>query len=118
MPRGFLRLYRTYNFIDKNPVIDKTRTIIQDEGLIKRLGIVHELSGVSVTTLSNWFNGKTRSPQHATIVAVTSSLGYEERFVKTKTFDIEAEREIAAAWQERQKKKAERAANGHGKKKR
>ena len=36
MARGFIRVYRTYNYIDKNPVIDKVRTIIiQDEGLIQ-----------------------------------------------------------------------------------
>jgi transcriptional regulator with XRE-family HTH domain len=102
MARGFIRVYRTYNYIDKNPVIDKVRTIIQDEGLIKKLGVVHEVSGVATATIDNWLNGDTRNPQHHTIAAVVTSLGYEERFVKAKDLDLEKEREIAAKWQEKQ----------------
>ena len=105
MARGFLRVYRTYNYIDKNPVIDKVRTLISDEGLIKKLGIVHEISGVSTSTLDNWFNGTTKSPQHATIAAVITSLGYKESFVKDKDIDIEKERKVAADWLEKQEKK-------------
>lgn len=103
--RGFLRLYRTYNYIDKNPVIDKIRTLVDDEGLIKKLNIVHEISGVATTTLNNWFNGETKNPQHHTIAAVITSLGYEERFVKTEKIDIEEERAKAAAWYKRQESK-------------
>jgi hypothetical protein len=119
MARGFLRIYRTYNMVDKNPVIDKVRTLVQDEGLIKKLGIVHEISGVSTSTLDNWFNGTTRSPQHATIAAVITSLGYQEEFVKKKELDVEAERKAAAAWLEKQEKLKAKAApaktNGHKK---
>jgi hypothetical protein len=117
MARGFIRVYRTYNYVDKNPVIDKVRTLIQDEGLIAKLGIVHELSGVATTTIDNWLNGDTRNPQHGTIAAVITALGYEEQFVKTKDLDIEKERKVAAAWQERQEKKEKAKPNGHAKKK-
>ncbi|KYK50038.1 hypothetical protein A1D31_22260 [Bradyrhizobium liaoningense] len=106
MARGFVRVYRTYNYIDKNPVIDKVRTLIQDEGLIKKLPIVHEISGVSTSTLDNWFNGTTRSPQHATIAAVITSLGYKEQFVKDHDLDLESERKVAADWLAKQEKKA------------
>lgn len=120
MARGFLRTYRTYSYIDKNPVIDKVRTLVQDEGLLKKLGIVHEISGVSTSTLDNWFNGATRSPQHATIAAVITSLGYQEEFVKKKEIDVEKERGVAAAWLERQEKRERKPrkakANGHAKK--
>jgi transcriptional regulator with XRE-family HTH domain len=118
MARGFVRVYRTYNYIDKNPVIDKVRTLIQDEGLFKQLGIVHEISGVSTSTLDNWFHGTTRSPQHATIAAVATSLGYQEEFVKKKDVDVGAERKLAAAWRKKQQKKANTKApaksNRHG----
>jgi hypothetical protein len=113
MARGFLRVYRTYNYVDKNPVIDKVRTLVQGEGLIKKLGIVHEISGVSTSTLDNWFNGTTRSPQHATVAAVITSLGYEETFVKKKDIDVEKERELAAVWLEKQEKLKAKT-NGHG----
>ncbi|MBO4228368.1 hypothetical protein [Bradyrhizobium neotropicale] len=118
MARGFVRVYRTYNYIDKNPVIDKVRTLIQDEGLIKKLGIVHEISGVSTSTLDNWFNGTTRSPQHATIAAVITSLGYEETFQKKKDIDVEKERKLGAEWLEKRERERERAqgkSNGQNK---
>jgi hypothetical protein len=114
MARGFLRVYRTYNYVEKNPVIDKVRTLVQDEGLIKRLSVVHEISGVSTTTLNNWFNGDTRSPQHSTIAAVITSLGYREEFVKDHAIDIERERRTAATWMEKTKGKV---AKPNGKKK-
>lgn len=104
------RLYRTYSYIDKNPVIDRIRTILQDENLFKRLDIVHEISGVSTGTLYGWFHGDTRNPQHHTAAAVVTSLGYEEQFVKSKEIDIEKEREIARAWLAKQK-------NGNSRKK-
>src|SRR3954454_10623525 len=99
-----VRLYRTYNFIDKNPVIDKVRTLVQDEGLFTKLGIVHEISNVATSTLNNWFHGDIRRPQHHTIMAVVTALGYREEFVKDKPLDIEAERRKAEAWLEKQPK--------------
>jgi hypothetical protein len=119
MARGILRVYRTYNYIDKNPVIYKVKTLLQDEGLMKDLKIVHEISGVGSATLDNWFNGDTKNPQHATIAAVITSLGYEETFVKKKEIDIEKERGIAARWLEAQEKKGaikkqrKKKTNGH-----
>ncbi|MGY3615631.1 hypothetical protein [Bradyrhizobium sp. USDA 10063] len=113
MAKGFLRIYRTYNPLGgRNPVIDKVKTLVEDEGLIKKLGIVHEISGVSTSTLNNWFKGETRSPQHATIAAVITSLGYQEQFVKQKDIDIEKEREVAAKWQEKAKLRENAKTNG------
>jgi len=105
MARGFIRLYRTYSYIDKNPVIDKLRTLAQDEGLFTRLGILSEISNVSSTTMRNWWHGETRNPQHHTVAAVVTALGYEEQFVKKKTLDIEKERKIAADWLAKQPKR-------------
>lgn len=87
-------LYRSYVFKDKDPVIDRIRTIVQDEGIKeKNLAII---SGVSVTTLTNWFEGETRKPQYATIAAVTMSLGYETQFVKAKKVNYDKEFEKAS----------------------
>ena len=58
-----LKLYRTYKYTDKNPVIQRVRELIEDENLFKRLGIVHELSGVSYSCIHAWFHGTTRNPQ-------------------------------------------------------
>jgi|SRR4051812_29081826 hypothetical protein len=103
------RVYRTYSYIDKNPVIDRVRTILQDEGVFTRLGIVHELSGVSASTLYNWFHGDTRNPQHHTTAAVITSLGYSEQYVKGKEIDIEKELEIARVWLAKQPKRKRKA---------
>lgn len=99
-----LSLYRTYRFIDKDPIIDKVRTVLQDEGLFAKgkRKIVHELSGVALATMDGWFEGDTKRPINATIGAVVSSLGYEATFQKTKSINIESELKRAAAWQARQ----------------
>jgi hypothetical protein len=121
MARGFLRIYRTYNMIDKDPAIDKVRTIVQDEGLFKNLGAVADISSVSASTLNAWFHGDTMRPQNATIQAVLSSLGYKTEYVKDHDIDVEKERKAGAAWlekraEEREKttpKKRKAKTNGH-----
>ena len=110
-----LKLYRTYRYTDKNPVIQRVRELIEDENLFKRLGIVHELSGVSYSCIHSWFHGTTRNPQHHTVAAVVTSLGYKEQFVKETEIDIEKERKVAADWLARQGKKKPR---GNGAKRR
>ena len=107
---AYLKIHRTYRFRDKDPVIDEMRTLVQDEGLIKKLRIVSQLSGVSTTTLDNWFNGDTISPQNRTICAVTSSLGYARKWEKVTDIVIETELKIAMAWNKRQAKLREQVA--------
>ena len=70
---GPLRLYKSYVFKNKDPIIDLTRTIVQDSGY--SYSAVSALSGVSATTLYNWFNGDTRRPQFASINAVGRACG-------------------------------------------
>jgi DNA-binding phage protein len=80
--KSSLKLYKSYNFVDKDPVIDRMRTILKKEG--QSYKEIHENSGVSVTTMYNWFDGKTRRPQYATVMAVVRALGYRQNFVKGK----------------------------------
>ena len=117
-----LRMYRTYRWLprEKNPVIDKLRTIAQDEGVYKNLKVLHEISGVSTAALHGWWHGDTINPQHGTIMAVLTSLGWEEQFVKAKTIDVEKERVAGQAWlakraEERGKPVKRKKANGHAK---
>ena len=117
--------YRCYNFTDKNPVIDKTRTILQDEGLFskKKRPLLHQLTGVSVSTYDGWFEGDTKSPRHETVAATMAALGYEETFVKKKAIDLDKELVAAAKWLETQNRLKEQAGakrtskkmNGHAK---
>lgn len=79
-----INLYKTYSFTTKDPVIDKLRTRMQTTGMTKKQ--VNEKSNVSVACLRGWFDGKTRRPQHATIVAVARALGgsYSLTFPKVR----------------------------------
>lgn len=80
-----LKLYKTYLFRDKDPVIDELRTIIQrnEKGLTNAaLRQVSIRSGVSVACLNGWFFKTTRRPQHATVKAVARSQGYEYKLKK------------------------------------
>jgi len=65
--------YKSYMFREKDPIIDALRTAVSDSH--KKYSIVQAESGVSSTTLHNWFHGKTRRPQFATVSAVARSLG-------------------------------------------
>ena len=67
--------YKSYNFIDKDPIIDEIRTVYEASGANYKW--VHDNSNVAVGTLANWFNGVTKRPQAATINAVLRSLGYK-----------------------------------------
>jgi hypothetical protein len=71
--KGFT--YKSYNFIDRDPIIDEIRTVYQDSGVNYQW--VHENSGVATATLTNWFSGQTKRPQAATINAVLRSLGFK-----------------------------------------
>jgi DNA-binding phage protein len=73
MARGYIPQYRTYAFKDKDPIIDKMRTVIADSG--NSYSHISELSGVSTTTLYNWFSGPTRKPQFASSNAVLRAIG-------------------------------------------
>ena len=67
--------YKSYSFKEKDPIIDKIRTMVKDEKATFEM--VHEASGVSVSTVRGWLLGDTRRPQHATVMAVIRGLGYD-----------------------------------------
>lgn len=67
--------YKSYNFTEKDPIIDEIRTIYQDSGA--NYTWIQEHSGVSTATLVNWFSGTTKRPQAATVNAVLRCLGYK-----------------------------------------
>jgi hypothetical protein len=77
-PKSFT--YKSYNFVDKDPIIDEIRTIFQLHGGTYK--DIHEHSGVSTATLAAWFTGPTRKPQAATINAVVRSMGWKLGLMK------------------------------------
>jgi transcriptional regulator with XRE-family HTH domain len=79
-----MQLYKSYAFnpADKDPVIARVRRLV---GTAKNKDVAIN-SGVSPTTLSNWWRpGGTRRPQYCTIAAVAAAQGYEVAFVKKGT---------------------------------
>jgi DNA-binding phage protein len=71
-PSRTLAVYKSYNFIDKDPVIDYVRTLVQNNGGVYA---VAEASGVAYTTINNWIQGRTKRPQFATVAAVLLACG-------------------------------------------
>lgn len=80
-----LNLYKSYSFIDKDPVIDVLRTIVKDSE--KSYLQIEIASGVKAQTMRNWFGGKTKRPQFATVAAVARGLGKSIRFGSTEVLD-------------------------------
>jgi transcriptional regulator with XRE-family HTH domain len=70
-PRGALNLAKSYNFVEKRPVIDEMRTLIDHTEYRK----VADETNVSRTTLRNWFSGKTVSPKTVTVNKVLARYG-------------------------------------------
>lgn len=94
--RGVLQLYRSYSFIDKDPAIDKIRTIVEDAGVNEDQ--LHVLSGVGQATFASWFRGKTKRPQHTTLAAAAGALGYDWELQRKKVIDIDKELPKAQRW--------------------
>lgn len=93
-------VYRTYPFksTEQDPIIEEVQKALATEGLDKKSGVVKELSGVSASTLYNWFNGKTKCPRYSTIAAVYGAIGYHPTFMKQGKFDLAAARAEAKRW--------------------
>lgn len=68
------RLYSSYVFKDKDPIIDVSRGVVQESGL--SYAEISAKSGVSTSTLNGWFNGATKKPQFCTTNAVLRSCGF------------------------------------------
>jgi len=66
-----------YRWQDADPVLEFIRNDITDSGW--PLAYVAERSGVSVSTLRGWQNGRTKHPQNATVEAVLRALGWERK---------------------------------------
>jgi transcriptional regulator with XRE-family HTH domain len=86
---GSVWLRRSYNFIDKDPEIDRFRTLWQKER-IKEADLA-VMAGLATTTVSNMFGGETRRPQHATFAKMAGAMGYEYGLTRKKEPDYEKE---------------------------
>jgi transcriptional regulator with XRE-family HTH domain len=80
MTKAKVNGYKSYPIKDKDPVIGRLRKMLENEGLTYKE--VSDLSGVSLQTFYNWFDGPTRRPQYATVMAIAGALGYKQVFRK------------------------------------
>lgn len=109
---GTMWLRRSYNFIDKDPEIDKFRTIYQKEHIKENDLAV--LAGLSASTVKNMFGGETKRPQHATFAKMAGAMGYEYGLQRDDAPDYQTElpkaREEWKAHKEYLRKKREKEA--------
>ena len=99
-----MRVYDTYRFIDKDPVIDEMRTAWRDSGM--KVSTVARIANMASATPNSWFGGKTKRPQNASICAFMGALGFEHRWIKTTRMKAIAYRSA--------KKKQKQKPNGSG----
>jgi hypothetical protein len=82
---GALKLYRSYMFRGKDPVVDEIRTIMQDsygEKLDnKAMKDVEQNGGPTAGTIRNWLFGDTKRPQNASIEAAGRAIGMKRVWV-------------------------------------
>lgn len=84
------REFRTYRFIDKDPVIDKLRTAIQrvygrdDVAFRKGLAQISIRARISYSALCSWFYGDTKRPQFASLEATSRVIGMTFELVEWK----------------------------------
>jgi hypothetical protein len=91
--------------MDKDPICDELRTIVQDEGMGNRGTHLAELASLAPGTIHNLFHGDTRRPQHATVMAIITCLGYKRQIIKDRKLNIDEELVFARAWNKREKEK-------------
>lgn len=86
-----IRIYKTYMFKDKDPVIDEARTVWRDCGSPSYKEI-SEATNLSTNAISEWFDGKTIRPQNASIMAFMRGLGYDRQWVRKKKVEFKTTR--------------------------
>lgn len=83
-----MRTYKAYLFRNKEPVIDETRTLIEDvygERINNKiLADIEKNGGPTVGCTRGWFFGKTCRPKNETLEAAGRSFGYRRQWVKMK----------------------------------
>lgn len=86
-----MKLYSSYMFRTKDPVIDQLRTQIQDKlgrqfshGDLKT---IEDNGGPTVGCMEGWFHGKVNRPQNATIEAAGRAMGLMRVWVPLKLED-------------------------------
>lgn len=70
---GALRIYKSYMFRDKDPIVDAVRTVRQDKKYTYQE--IEDKGGPKAQTVRNWETGSVRRPQFATVWAAIKAMG-------------------------------------------
>ena len=76
-----MKLYRSYFFRGKDPVIAELKQQIGNAVSSADLSKIEKQGGPSASAMSGWFHGATRRPQNATIEAAGRALGLKRVWV-------------------------------------
>jgi len=86
--KGGAPTYGAYLFKEKEPVIDMTRTLLEDvygrRIDNKMLAEIQKQGGPTASCMRGWFFGDTMRPNNVTVEACGRSLGYERIWRKRK----------------------------------
>lgn len=96
---GVLWLRRSYNIIERNPEIDRFRTLWQRQHIKENDLAV--LAGLSNSTVHNMFGGETRDPRHSTFAKMAGAMNHEYGLVPKDRDKPDYEKEIPKAMEER-----------------
>ena len=66
---------RTYNWIDKDPIVDECMSLVKKRGLRGKYYTLSLLTGMSASTFANWDKGGTKKPQHTSVRSLVEALG-------------------------------------------
>jgi hypothetical protein len=81
-----LRLYASYSFRTKDPVIDELRTITEDHlGHRVTRKDLHEIElkgGPTTSCMTAWYFGITKRPTSAALEAAGRAIGFQRKWVK------------------------------------
>ena len=82
------KLYKSYLFRTKDPVIDELRTLIQDanKARIKHSTLlkIERDGGPSASAMRGWFFGKVRRPQTSAVEAAGRAVGFKRVWQKVQ----------------------------------
>lgn len=75
-----LKRYKSYAFVNQDPVVKEIKWIMNTESI--SVTQAARDSGVSRSTIDKWIKGKTRRPQHASVMAVIRGAEYDMTITK------------------------------------
>ena len=102
--RGILNLRWSYNNVEKDPEIDKYRTLYQKQHL--KEDDLAALAGLSTSTVKAMMGGKTRRPQHLTYAKLAAAMHHEYVLQPISNGKIDYDAEISLAKEERKSYRA------------